>query len=586
MEALESALKGLNTEKTNRILFVETLHLKNWNGYTARHVKGVSGTHIASVYLAEELVKRGYDVEFISPNIIPTTYLGVKYAHTCSSKVYDYVFITNNFLDLQIVNTVVHYKKLFIILNNPLLQPHLLDFFKVDRSKIVLGYVSPSSKHAICLQQPTLTTIDSMFLYNSMNVDDIVPIDNEKTDSFVFFACSDRGYKIAAQVAAEFPTFKLHSNTYADELKYLLNEQTGDTSKLAVFKCLAQSKYFVYPLVNLEKGSIHYDTFAYVILEALLHGVVVITVRNPVFEELFGDAICYINVDDIMSLDCFKTWSQTILLHIEYPVFLSVYVERFVEKVKLLESDTCLRNEYIKKGLALRDRYSSKTITTELLRSISSPRVLLYLSSHRQVKEYDYFSHFFNKLDKLRQMCDLYIHCNNKDVSEDLVKYYKQFDVKNKQLHVTSKNCGYNMGHIEMLSDDYDAGVFAGYDYVINCQADVFIIEEEPLLDVLNRKSGDSVFFITKSIPDDERFFSTDFLIFRPKLLTMNIFKDQLYKWGDWPEHYLYYILQKYNIKYEFLKRFDNDNWQPMRLDLLKLWHEHDLSLIETYVKA
>ena len=586
MEALESALKGLNTEKTNRILFVETLHLKNWNGYTARHVKGVSGTHIASVYLAEELVVRGYDVEFISPNIIPITHLGVKYAHTCSSKVYDYIFITNNLLDLQIVNTVIHYKKLFIILHNPLLQPHLLDFFKVDRSKIVLGYLSPSSKRAICLQQPTLLTMNSMFLYNSMNVDDILPINDEKTDSFVFFACSDRGYKIAAQVAAEFPTFKLHSNTYADELKYLLNEQTADTSKLAVFKCLAQSKYFVYPLVNLEKGSMHYDTFAYVILEALLHGVVVITVRNPVFEELFGDAICYIDVDDIMSLDCFKTWSQTILLHTEYPVFLTTYVERFVEKVKLLETDISLRTEYMKKGLALRDRYSSKTITTELLRSISSPRVLLYLSSHRQVKEFDYFSQFFNKLDKLRQMCDLYIHCNNKDVSEDITKYYKQFDVKNKQLHVGSKNCGYNMGHIEMLSDDYDAGVFAGYDYVINCQADVFIIGEEPLLDVLNRKCGDSVFFITKSIPDDERFFSTDFLIFRPKLLTMNIFKEELYTWRDWPEHYLYYILQKYNIKYEFLKRFDNDNWQPRRLDLLKLWHEHDLSLIETYAKA
>lgn len=586
MEALESALKGLNTEKTNRILFVETLHLKNWNGYTARHVKGVSGTHIASVYLAEELVVRGYDVEFISPNIIPITHLGVKYAHACSSKVYDYIFITNNLLDLQIVNTVIHYKKLFIILNNPLLQPHLLDFFKVDRSKIVLGYVSPSSKHAICLQQPTLLTMNSMFLYNSMNVDDILPINDEKTDSFVFFACSDRGYKIAAQVAAKFHTFKLHSNTYADELKYLLNEQTADTSKLAVFKCLAQSKYFVYPLVNLEKGSMHYDTFAYVILEALLHGVVVITVRNPVFEELFGDAICYIDVDDIMSLDCFKTWSQTILLHTEYPVFLTTYVERFVEKVKLLETDISLRTEYMKKGLALRDRYSSKTITTELLRSISSPRVLLYLSSHRQVKEFDYFSQFFNKLDKLRQMCDLYIHCNNKDVSEDITKYYKQFDVKNKQLHVGSKNCGYNMGHIEMLSDDYDAGVFAGYDYVINCQADVFIIGEEPLLDVLNRKCGDSVFFITKSIPDDERFFSTDFLIFRPKLLTMNIFKEELYTWRDWPEHYLYYILQKYNIKYEFLKRFDNDNWQPSRLDLLKLWHERDLSLIETYAKA
>jgi glycosyltransferase involved in cell wall biosynthesis len=277
-------------------------------------------------------------------------------------------------LDLQIVNKVVHYKKMIILMNNPLLQPDLFHLFNIDVNKIIIAYVSKTSQNAILLQQPTLNKFNSILLYNSINLDDIQTPILKKDDSFVFFACSDRGYGIAANVAEAFPHFKLYSNTYANELKYLLKEQTANNSKNAVFKHLACSKYFIYPLINLEKGCIHYDTFAYVILEALLHGVIVITVRNPVFEELFGDAVCYIDTDDILSMDCFTTWSQKIEIKLEISEFLKEYTRRFIEKVKILEDADNLRSKYIRKGVALRNKFSSATVFDTLFKDLNPPK--------------------------------------------------------------------------------------------------------------------------------------------------------------------------------------------------------------------
>jgi hypothetical protein len=333
----------------------------------------------------------------------------------------------------------------------------------------------------------------------------------------------------------------------------------------------------------------HYDCAPYVILEALLHGVIVITVRNSVFEELYGDAVCYIESDDLFSIKCFKTWSNNIEINMDFQDFINGYTERFIDKVVELEGDIELQNKYIQRGLALKERYSNNTIATELINYIVEPplpRVLLFITSFRQLKEFEYYSFFFNRFTTLNKICDLYIHCNNKDISEDLVKYYKKFNVDNKHLFITSKNTGFNLGQLEALSDSYDKGIFRGCDYVINISADVFIIEEQPIVNLLKKNmKTDTAYFISQDLPDDKAFLTVDFMIFKPNLLAINIFKEALYEWKDWPEHYMYYILTKYNIKYELIKRFDNNTWHPRRIDNYKVWHEHDLSLVEAYIQ-
>ena len=128
--------------------------------------------------------------------------------------------------------------------------------------------------------------------------------------------------------------------------------------------------------------------------------------------------------------------------------------------------------------------------------------------------------------------------------------------------------------------------IFSQYDYIIHSHPDVFMLEEEPIVNLLKKNmKTDTAFYISQGLPDDQSFLQTDFFIFKPNLLSINIFKYDINNWNDIGEHYMYYILTKYNIKYELIKRFDNNTWHPRRIDNYKLWHEHDLSLVEAYIQ-
>ena len=64
------------------------------------------------------------------------------------------------------------------------------------------------------------------------------------------------------------------------------------------------------------------------------------------------------------------------------------------------------------------------------------------------------------------------------------------------------------------------------------------------------------------------------------------MFKEDLYTFECCPEHYLRNMILKNDIKYTFIKRFDNDNYEPRRIDdNLKLYHEHDMKNIIQLLK-
>jgi len=213
-------------------------------------------------------------------------------------------------------------------------------------------------------------------------------------------------------------------------------------------------------------------------------------------------------------------------------------------------------------------------------------KVLLFITGFRQVKEYDYFNSFLQQLN-LNNLCDVFIYCNNPDISEDIVTYYKKFSQKNKRLYITATNAGFYMGGIEAVSSGFEMGIFNDYDYVMHLHPDVFITDDSKIIELLNDNlDNDYVFLVNKSMPDDERFFSFDFFIFKPKLLTRNIFIDEPSRCRDIPEHCLCDVITKNNVKFKLVKRFDNDTWSPRRIDdHLKLYHEHDLELVEDLLK-
>lgn len=96
-------------------------------------------------------------------------------------------------------------------------------------------------------------------------------------------------------------------------------------------------------------------------------------------------------------------------------------------------------------------------------------------------------------------MCDIYIYCNNPNISRDIINYYKNFDQKNKYLFITSLNGGYRIGGVEAVSNGIEMGIFKEYDYIIHIHPDVFITNDTNLLNVLSENiHNDIVFFYYK----------------------------------------------------------------------------------------
>jgi len=213
-------------------------------------------------------------------------------------------------------------------------------------------------------------------------------------------------------------------------------------------------------------------------------------------------------------------------------------------------------------------------------------KILLYLTGYRHLKEYEFFNFFYEKNTALKEISDVFFYCNNSEISEDIVKYYKNNSSKNKFLFITTNNMGFSKGGIEAVSTGIEMGIFKKYDYVLHFHPDVFITDDQKLLNILNEhKDNDNVFLINHSYPNWYSFFSFDFFIFKPKLLKQNIFIEDIETYQEHPEVHLHNLIHKYNIKYEIIKRYDNNDWQPRRIDdSLGLWHEHELEKVEKYI--
>ncbi len=356
-----------------RFIFVESFGL-TWNGRTARHNDGISGSHNALMYLAESLASYNHEVLFTSihNHLIEETYLGVHYINR-SNFTYtscDYIITANNMDTLSIVESVTEFRKIIILTQNDLccIDP----LFSIDASKILIAYISEFAKRNILEVQPFLQRYDSMLLYNSIDRLDLPDFKvSEKERALCFFPCVERGFKITAEVLKNLDQYILYTNTYYEPFRNGLKSiphviVPENSSKYTTLDHVKRSKYFVYPLINVDNHCIHYDTFAYVVLEALLLGTIVITPRIGVFEELYGDAICYIDTSDIIPEDDLLRWKK------HNPNFGYPTVQRYVDMIHRLDQDETLRNDFIQKGIALTSRFDHKILGKRLLDTLSN----------------------------------------------------------------------------------------------------------------------------------------------------------------------------------------------------------------------
>jgi glycosyltransferase involved in cell wall biosynthesis len=366
-----------------KIVFIEQF-LKNqlWNGRTMREIKGLSGTHTAGIFLAESLVTFGHNIIYYSKTILQETYNGVKYvnADVVETMDADIIFMTFNIMDFQMIyNRFDYFNKrvpLIAIMHtdfrlmtcdipennniNTVAGPLITPLTKKDVNIIQLcNNAALNATFLNCLS----TQFEKTIIPNCIDINELVAPHFPKDNAFVFFPCVERGYNIAVEILNHFPHFKMYCNTYSDEYRHKMTPtnqtvKVSNTSKNNVYSVLSKSKYFVYPLFNTENQMIHCDTFGYVVLEALLHGVVVIAPPMEVFKELYGDAICYIDCD-IPSH--YLTYGYQ-----EYAPFGYPLIPEYVKKIEWLENHPEEYQQYVNKGFDLKQRFSKETIGSKV----------------------------------------------------------------------------------------------------------------------------------------------------------------------------------------------------------------------------
>lgn len=362
-----------------KVVFIDSL-LDNtipWNGRLIRERHGLSGMYVSSILLAEYLSSTGnFAVEYLSNGIIDETYHGVKYTnynHVNEIKC-DFAFITNNMQDLSTLFEKLSYNavrpRIFSLMRDKFVNTNFLSFIKDYTLEVI--YVSDLLRNNCINASCPSINYPYHIIPNCIDIYELFEAKRIKENAFVFFACPSKGLDIAIDIAGNFPEFNLYCNTYNDneracivphEQLIKLNDQAS--SRYEVYEILSRAKYFIYPLYNSNTHSLHIDSFAYVVLEALVHGVVVLAPRMKLFEELYGDAIYYIDIDGDYNRECFSSWNQTIDEDI-----IAAMKEKFIEAVCELESDFFLYNSFIEKGMSLKKKFKKDVVgnmVTEIL---------------------------------------------------------------------------------------------------------------------------------------------------------------------------------------------------------------------------
>jgi hypothetical protein len=214
-------------------------------------------------------------------------------------------------------------------------------------------------------------------------------------------------------------------------------------------------------------------------------------------------------------------------------------------------------------------------------------KVLILLTSHQQLEEVYLYGEFIKRFCPTIKTFDLLLHINkiNIDISR-VGNYFQGLPFENKTLLLTTKNVGYTFGGIEAVTDCYD--LCKDYDYVIHSHPDVFITSDILLGKILEYFSySDKVFLVNNAWAGDNKWMSFDFFIFKPKLLKHNIFSEWVNYVEQNPAHIenvLFDLVTKYNIPYQYINRYDTGHWAPRRVDMIGLYHEHDLDKVRLYL--
>lgn len=206
---------------------------------------------------------------------------------------------------------------------------------------------------------------------------------------------------------------------------------------------------------------------------------------------------------------------------------------------------------------------------------------LLFYTFHRQFEEIYYSSLFFNRSNFLKTNFDVILHCNNFKRSHTEINSVSKFNT-NVHTIITSKNCGYNFGHFEALSDNFN--LFKNYNMIIHMHPDCYIVNDQYI-----KQLNELDFDIAASPIDhiDRLCFCTDFFVFKSKYNFADTWQDAWKSNNQGvPEHYFFDTITKSNLKLITAQRFPNNKGSGFRaIDQYGLWHEHDNYKVKNYLQ-
>ena len=211
-------------------------------------------------------------------------------------------------------------------------------------------------------------------IYNAVNDEIFTNNDLDyasKKGNFVFFASYERGGEICVKIfnklVKTYPDIKLHITSYEPEDKSRISSNNknilkySSLSKKEIKLLLDKCDYFIYPLVNHNTGSVHHDTFACVVLEALACGVSVVSWDVACMKSIYRDDIYLIKPPVCNCYDPYQQFGHNKNMLTDESINL------FVDKVKEIEAD---QNFKLTKKLQAREwalSHTWKNKTKELL---------------------------------------------------------------------------------------------------------------------------------------------------------------------------------------------------------------------------
>jgi glycosyltransferase involved in cell wall biosynthesis len=315
-----------------RILFTLIGNSRRSNYLTGDNIRngggGGSGTDTSTILVAEYLASQGHDVVIVSEKLEPlleekykrdgntfkwgTISHGVMYSNfefeNVPYKEFDILvnslwFQDYNKLPVKITKGLIYWCHMqwlygmgeiaqFALQNNLKLGfVHISEWEKSNNAGVASA-ITHQVKGAISTIIPNPVFDEIINQVNALNI-------SKKPHKFIFHASWPRGGNVAIEAVRQlpFPDKEFHAFDYLmvihDHKDAFFHVHNG-VDKLTLFKHLAESEYFVYPLYT-PYQDVHKDTFSCVVAEALALGTSVVTYPLGALPENFDKYVHWLD---------------------------------------------------------------------------------------------------------------------------------------------------------------------------------------------------------------------------------------------------------------------------------------------------